>query len=183
MEPLHIHKIKPLSPLCTAHMAFWRLSDISKNVTHSQCKGHGWPQRLHIDPCVHPLSSYCIVWDLTALLWRPHCALIRMPSQSVCFEQAHLGSAFYVTSQLYWPCHWIAAEMIAIVLHAPRHSAFFLDAVGLPWDKCPGVIGVLFCGCTNVPKVMVLCGLCKEIVRHSLRCHWVFNMPSNIVRA
>ena len=37
---------------------------------------------------------------------------------------------------VYCLCHCVAAVMLAIVLRAPRRSAFFLDAVGSPVTGC-----------------------------------------------
>ena len=59
------------------------------------CKPHGRPRGSHNDPCAHPLSSYCVVGNLTARLWRHYgdpTALFKSalvtPSHGVCFEHA-----------------------------------------------------------------------------------------------
>ena len=73
---------------------------------------------------------YCVTM---VTLRRPHYALIRTPSDGVCFEHAQSArSRFLRTHSVYWRCHCVAAVVLAIVLRAPRRSAFFLDAVGSP---------------------------------------------------
>ena len=85
--------------------------------------------------CARSRSSYCVVGDLTAQLWRPtatHCALIRTPRHGVCFENAQSlrrRSPTAFTGD---------ATAFAIVLPGPRRS-LFLDAVGSPCERCSGV--------------------------------------------
>ena len=99
MHPLCFHRV------CTALTACLRCKDISKTIVQFPYKCHRGPQCLHNDPCVRVQSSYSVVGDLTARLWRPHCALFErcgMPSHGVCFEHAQSSrrrSAFYVIPQ------------------------------------------------------------------------------------
>ena len=51
---------------------------------------------------------------------------------------------------VYWRCHCVAAEMLAMVLRAPRRSAFFLDAVGSLLERFSGVAWVLLNTCTCI---------------------------------
>lgn len=80
----------------------WHLKERRK----SPYKRHEQPRLLHNNPCAHPLSSYCIVGDPTVWLWwpysDPHCALIRMLSDGVCFEHAQRAchcSVFFAIPQ------------------------------------------------------------------------------------
>ena len=95
----------------TVLTACWRRSDTSKNAVQSFNDNN---------TCVHP-SSYSVVGGLTVQLWQPYgdptALLLEIVWSSM---RSH---------SIYWRCHRTAAEMLAIVLHAPRHSAFFLDAV------------------------------------------------------
>ena len=65
----------------------------------------------------------------------PHCALIRTQSDGVCFEHGaqnkHHRLTFNATHSVYWRCHCVVAVMLAIVLRAPRHSAFLLGRCGI----------------------------------------------------
>ena len=102
------------------------------------------------NPFARPWSSYCVLGDLTAWLWQPHYTLFECcgnaepwclfwacskyaPSFGVlCDSTASTGDA----TVLLWRC-------LSIVLRAPHHSTFFLDALGLPWECCSGVTGFI----------------------------------------
>ena len=61
-------------------------------------------------------------------LWRPHCTLIRTPSNGVRFEHAQSERPLVIPLCL-----------LAIILCTPQLSTFFSDAVGLQWERCFGV--------------------------------------------
>ena len=76
-------------------------------------------------------------------LRRPHCALIRTPSDVVCFEHVQIArrrSAFYAIPQrlLAMPLR-CCGDACDRTTRAPRRSASFFDAVGSPRERCSGV--------------------------------------------
>ena len=118
----------------TVLTACWKRSDISKNAVQSPCKRHGRPRRLHNDPRARLRTSSCVVGELTATtLWRPDRALIRTPNHGVCFEHAQkCAPSFGVLYDPKASTGGVTAELLVIVLRAPRRSACFSDAVGSP---------------------------------------------------
>ena len=97
---------------------------------------------LHIDPCARPRSSYCIVGDLTARLWWPYgdpaALLYERWATAFVLSMLIVRAVAWLSMRshsVYWRRHCVAAVMLAIVLCAPRRFAFFLDAVGSPWDR------------------------------------------------
>ena len=88
-----------------------------------------------------------------AWLWRPqgdptalfYNAMVT-PSHGVFISMLKVLAVVWHSMQsysVYLRCHFVAVKMLAIVLHTPRRSTVFLDAVGSPWLRCYGVIGVL----------------------------------------
>ena len=133
MHALHFHSV------CTALTTCLRHSDISKNAVQSPCERHGRPQLLHKDHCARLQSSYCIVGDLTAQLWWPHCALIRTLSHSVCFEHALSFGVRYI--------HTVSTGDVTVLLHrCLRSYCAHLGVLHFSlrlWACFSGVTGVL----------------------------------------
>ena len=107
------------------NLIFGENADNQSVLTVSLCTPTELPLR-----CRRP---YCAA---IATLWRPHCTLLRMPwhHQATAFVLSMFKVCAIVWCSMpphnvcLW-CHCIAATMLAIVLCAPRRSAFFLDAV------------------------------------------------------
>ena len=96
-------------------------------------------------PIVPPIAQwrpYCVAM-LT--LMRPHCAVIRTPSDGLCLSMLKVSTVVRCSMRshcVYWQCHCLAAVMLAIILRAPWSSPFFLDAMESPWERCSGVRGI-----------------------------------------
>ena len=111
---------------------------------HSHC-AYGVLNSKNNDSCAHPLSSYC-----AAMATLRQSYAFRTPWQRR--AKTFVLSMFKVRTVVrrsmhshgvYWRRHCIAAEILAIAQRAHRRSAFFLEAVGSPWERCSGVTGVL----------------------------------------
>ena len=85
-------------------------------------------------PCARLRSFYCIVGDHTPCLWRQYghpLHSFRTPWQgptttfvlSMLKVQAIVVRSMWSHS-VYWKCHCVAAEMLAILLHLPQNSTF-----------------------------------------------------------
>ena len=64
----------------------WKRRENSMDAVGTPWKRHGLPRRLHYDLRARPRSPRRVDEVLTALPRRPHGALIRTPSDGVCFE-------------------------------------------------------------------------------------------------
>ena len=147
MHALCFHGIHTALTMC------WKCSDISKNSWHlKECHTISMqrprtttaftqlPLCAPVELLLHCRRLYCAA--LVTLRW-PHCAPIRKPSHSNCFEHAQTKMRAIVprsmrSHSVYWGCHCIAAEMLVIILRAPRRSALFLTL----WEHWSGVTGV-----------------------------------------
>ena len=130
----------------TVLTACWRRRDISKNAIQSPCKRHRRPRRLHNNPCKRPWSSYCVVFncvvgDFTVRLWWPYgdpTALL-LECRATPFVFSIVRAVIQGSMQshtIYWRCHCLAAEMLAIILLIVLHFSWTL------WD-CHENAGVL----------------------------------------
>ena len=104
----------------------------SKNAVQSPCKCNGRPPCLHNHPkCARPRSSYCVVEDLTAQLWRPYgdpSALLGYRATEFVLSLLKVRAIAWRSMRshrVYWRCHCVAVAMLEIVLCAPQRSAFF----------------------------------------------------------
>ena len=96
-----------------------------------KCDGRPWCWH---NPCVRPRSSYCK---------RPYCAAMAPYGDPTVLLLERRAKAFVLSYSKYVPSFGVlcnpkactvnvAVETIVIVLRAPRLSAFFFDAIGLP---------------------------------------------------
>ena len=131
MGALLFHSIHTaLSACCSRPIA------ISENTIQSPCKSYEQPQHLHNDPCVGPRSSFCFERDLTVRLWRTYdnliALLLELRAMAVILSMLKVRAVVRLSMRSHsvrWRCHCVAAEMLAIILHTPRRSAFFMDAL------------------------------------------------------
>ena len=125
----------------TAFALRWRRAEEAVTSQRSSlCKCLRRPLGLHNGPyaCLRSLqSSYCIVGDLTMPLWWPYGNpnALSLECWATVFVLRMLKVCTVVLSSLrshsvYWRCHCVAPEMLAIILPAPQRSAFWLDNVG-----------------------------------------------------
>ena len=94
---------------------------------------------------VHARGAHCLVGDLTAPLWRLHCALIRTPSHGICFEHAqnvHCRSAFYAIPQRLLAMPLLCCVICNLTAHT-KAFCIFRGRCGIVVIRCSGVTGVL----------------------------------------
>ena len=118
-------------------------SDISLQMPRMTTAFEQWFLCAAVEVLLNCSKHYC---EAMATIRLPHCALLERGCHGVVLSMLKvrpIGLCSMRSNRVHWRCHCVATEMLAIVLRPPRRSASFLNTVGLPWDHCSGVTGVL----------------------------------------